>query len=139
MAQTFREGLCLLDVLCPRYSKTGIGTAVKCCPSLTRQPALSPPAPFYSPVLGPHIAWHTCMSRTCEPLPLVAVWLHSVLLGWFSEATWAQQWSCSARRNSNTLLTEHCLHEQDGFLDICRKNCITVFVGFLIMIFGFFF
>lgn len=85
---------------------------------------------FYGPVPEPHAAWHTGSSGRCELLPLVALRLHSALPGWFSEPTPALQGSCSAGRNSNTLLTGCCLCMQDRFWAICRKSFLRVFQFF---------
>lgn len=120
----------LVDVWCLRYSKSGIGTAVKCQPLLTQQPVLTPPAQFFQPSFwAPHCLAH---------LHLLHVWVSAACCsvaakcpaGWFSEATPAQQCSCSAICSSNTLLTERCLHKHDRFWDICRKSFIRVFQFF---------
>lgn len=135
MAQMCRERLCLWRCYVPdigRLEQEQQRNVVPCSPNSQRS---LHQLHFYSPVLGPHIAWHPCISRRCELLPLVTPWLllRCILLGWFSEATPAQQCSC------NTLLTERCLHKQERFQDICRKSFVTVFLFFLIMIIVFFF
>lgn len=116
-------GWLLMDVLCPRDSKTGTGAAIKCHPQVIPQPVLS------LPVLWQPSSWaHLCLPWDLLPLWVVALRLLSALLGRVSGAAPAQPCSSTASHNSNTLPTERCLRKQDKFWDICRKSSIRVFL-----------